>query len=347
MPQTTNSDDGGAEASSDATPATATARSNEPAAIAAVRSSDNEDEGDTFDTSGSENDEVGERQERFNSNGRLLFGVNQVWEKAHGAHQVFVSVKVTALRDISTAQQTFTSRFTVTQQWMMSRADQKRLEAAGWTAGDNVPGDFEPEWAPPQLSFPMLKESKGSDDVGALRLREVDCMVVYEQDTLVHAIFGEELELHSFPFDCQDLSIEIIWDIAATTCSIWPSQSEPHFVELEVSKMPISEWRIRPPIVEFKHQPVKVIGKDMRATTEKRPVLHLRLKVERVWSAYVNQILVVLALITGSTLAAFVLPAHDMGNRLGHVTTMFLTAIAFQFVVSTMLPKLHCEYYYM
>ena len=323
--------------------------SNEPAAIAAVRLSDNEDEGDTFDTSKSENDGVGERQDQdVYSNGRLLFGVNKVWEKAHGPHQVFVSVKVTALTDISTAQQTFTSRFTVTQQWMMSLSDQNWLETAGWTVGDNVPGAFEPEWAPPQLSFPMLTESKESGYVvGALRLREVDCMVVYEQDTLVHAIFGEELELHSFPFDCQDLSIEIVWDIAATTCSIWPSQSEPNFVELEVSKMPISEWRIRPPIVEFKHQTVKVIGKDMRATTEKRPVLHLRLKVERVWSAYVNQILVVLALITSSTLAAFVLPAHDMGNRLGHVTTMFLTAVAFQFVVSTMLPKLHCEYYYM
>lgn len=284
------------------------------------------------------------RREVAGADGRLVFGVNKVWEKEHGPHQIFMSAIVDSLQDINTTGQTFTCRFAVKQQWMMSRGDETKLatEIANlkWAQGKDLPEDFKPEWVPPTLSFPRLVENKTSPKYGPINLRELDCMIVYEQVTTIHAVFGEKLELHSFPFDCQDLSIRMDWDCSDEECQIWPSQSEPNFVTVEASKMPISEWKVRTPVVEFLHRDVQIIGSDMKAKLQKQPSLNLGLKVERVWWAYVNQVFVVLGLISASTMAAFALEEDNLPNRLGHTTTMFLTAIAFQFVVSTMLPKL-------
>jgi len=67
----------------------------------------------------------------------------------------------------------------------------------------------------------------------------------------------------------------------------------------------------------------------------------VRLKVSRVWSPYVFQIFVVFALIWILSLVAFMSdPIDGTGSRIGQATTMVLTVVAFQFVISSLLPKL-------
>ena len=106
-------------------------------------------------------------------------------------------------------------------------------------------------------------------------------MMVIEQETLIHAVFAERLELGSFPFDCQDLSIDVHWKVSDEECKIWPTPGAHHFVEIQVEKMAISEWEIHPPVVEFSNKAVRAIGKDLKSTHENQPVLLIRLKLQR------------------------------------------------------------------
>ena len=279
--------------------------------------------------------EDGGSRDEYNEDGTLSFGVNKVWAADHGPHQVFVTVNVDVLTAIDTAQQTFEARFRVKQAFMMTKRDSELAAQEGTNTSD-----FTPEWVPPQLDFPRAVDFKVLE-VSKYQLRQFAGMMVVEFVTRVHAIFGEPLELHSFPFDCQDLSISILWKVDEAVCKVWPSPGAANFVVVEADKMALAEWVVHPPIAEFSFQRVMGVSKQLRPVTERHPLLVLRLKVERVWTSYIYQIFLVMALICAAAGCAFTLPVDDSGGRLGHVTTMFLTAIAFQFVVSSMLPKLN------
>ena len=179
-----------------------------------------------------------------------------------------------------------------------------------------------------------------SPEPGPYELRVFAGMMVIEQEVVVHAVFAERLELHAFPFDCQDLSIEVQWRMSEDEGKIWPMPAN-DFVEVEVNKMAISEWKLHPPVVEFSHVAKRTIDENLKLKSEEQPVLLIRLKVERIWISYIYQVFMVMSLICAATAGAFALPVEETGDRLAHVTTMFLTAVAFQFVVSTLLPKLN------
>jgi len=82
---------------------------------------------------------------------------------------------------------------------------------------------------------------------------------------------------------------------------------------------------------------VEIIGKDLQMVDEIHPVLLLRLKVSRIWLPYAYQIFLIMGLICACSLTSFSMEVGDSGDRLAQATTMFLTAMAFQFVVSSML----------
>lgn len=63
--------------------------------------------------------------------------------------------------------------------------------------------------------------------------------------------------------------------------------------------------------------------------------------MERNPTSYLFQIGLIMSFIHVGSLTAFAFDiAEDSGDRIAQATTMYLTCIAFQFVVSTMLPKL-------
>ena len=90
-----------------------------------------------------------EEMEVENNEPRLTFGVNKIWEPSHGPHQVFVAVSIEMISAIDTSKQTFSCRFSIIQQFMMTRGDKLRIESKGFDIHD-----FTPEWKPPKLAFP-------------------------------------------------------------------------------------------------------------------------------------------------------------------------------------------------
>lgn len=65
------------------------------------------------------------------------------------------------------------------------------------------------------------------------------------------------------------------------------------------------------------------------------------MKIERNWSMYYWQVVFILKLISLCALTSFSMdPVESSGDRLAIASTMFLTAVAFQLFIATLLPKL-------
>ena len=202
------------------------------------------------------------------------------------------------------------------------------------------PRAFEPEWSPPSLAFLAVFEFK--DEKVKKRLCKFAGMYLIEKEYDVHAVFVENLDLENFRFDCQDLYLQIAWEESTNICQIWPSSQRVNFVDIRAGQMALAEWKIHPPIVElFEYGRTVVAEKTMEIEMETDSAIRINLKLERKWTSYVVQIFLVLSLISCSTLFSFMIDQQeDTPSRFSHATTMFLAAIAFQFVVSNMLPKL-------
>ena len=77
-----------------------------------------------------------------------------------------------------------------------------------------------------------------------------------------------------------------------------------------------------------------------RAKDVRFPTAVLHMKASRAWRSYVNKIVVTLALVSLAVTFAFGIPHDAIGVRLAHTTMLFLTAVAFQLVVSSALPQI-------
>ena len=99
-------------------------------------------------------------------------------------------------------------------------------------------------------------------------------------------------------------------------------------------------FRIHEPVVQMSMKQMKVVSKDMKTVTDYYPTMQISLKGERCWRPYLWQIILMMMLMSTSSLFIFALKQDDAGDRLGAITTMFLTKVAFQFALTTMLPRL-------
>ena len=67
--------------------------------------------------------------------------------------------------------------------------------------------------------------------------------------------------------------------------------------------------------------------------------LSIRLRVNRLPAYYFGNIIFPNFLIVAGCFSAFVIPREDIADRLSVTVTLMLAAVAFRFIVSTMLPK--------
>jgi len=162
------------------------------------------------------------------------------------------------------------------------------------------------------------------------------------RETDIQGTFAEALELQSFPFDCQDLSMFMVWPEDKSHIRICPDWALSDFVQIKRQFMVLDDWELHPPVVEFTDQKNETVDdKSMGHKNELYPGLLIRLKVERVWRPYIFQIYLVMSVIWLCSLVAFMSdPINNSGDRISQATTMVLTVVAFQFLVSEMLPKL-------
>ena len=276
-------------------------------------------------------------------------GIYENWSPTDGPRQVWVNIEIENLDRIDTVNQSFGSEFTVTQSWLWSREDKKRNKSLVLPCGKEEEDNdgfinsiigVKTSWEPKKLKF--LNAVKG--DLGIeedeLVLKKYNQLVLWEKRTHVSGIFSEKFELASFPFDCQDFHIEIAWQDLESVVNVYPNPIRRDFLCLNLNTMVQREYRIHEPIVEVYLKPVKVVSKDLNSVDDHQKVIQIDLKGERYWRSYFWQIILMMGLMSTFSLFVFTLDVKDAGDRLGAGTTIFLTLIAFQFSITTFLPRL-------
>jgi len=147
--------------------------------------------------------------------------------------------------------------------------------------------------------------------------------------------FAEELELQSFPFDCQDLSC-IIEErtTTGTQCVFLPELRKPKFGSIDPRYSVIDEWDLETAVLEF--------GDTSNALSRSKSsyaMIVLRLKVKRRWKVFFANIVFLMACISLLGLTSFALDESDLGDRLNLLITLILTAVAFGVIVTASLPN--------
>ena len=132
----------------------------------------------------------------------------------------------------------------------------------------------------------------------------------------------ERFELHNFPFDLQELQIELrlndskTWDLFDLTVTQ---------VQFNKSALVLTEWKVHAPIV--------------RRENPKHKVSKVVLLVERFSWFYIQNVVFIMLGISLLGLCSFALDIHETGARVGNILTLILTAVAFKFILASILPK--------
>lgn len=138
----------------------------------------------------------------------------------------------------------------------------------------------------------------------------------------MHVKIRERWELHMFPFDIQELSINLrlndarSWDyFDLTVCS----------VQFHREALTLTEY----------YQITPEITRETPAHTASK----VSMRVRRIANYYLQNIVFVLFMLSLLGPLAFLLDVDDLGGRLSTLLTLLLTAVAFKFVITSSLPK--------
>mmetsp|Transcript_28047 Transcript_28047/g.49455 ORF Transcript_28047/g.49455 Transcript_28047/m.49455 type:complete len:571 (+) Transcript_28047:98-1810(+) len=260
--------------------------------------------------------------------------VNNVWKEEYGPHQVFVWIDVHQISEIDAVKHSVHCSFTVRMRWMPAESDFKDPEHS---ILDKLKDSNLLHWKP-TLRFPSAHEA--IQEAGACSLERYGVMMMLRQDVSVSGTFAELFELHSFPFDCQDVTLTLAWQDPGRVAMVWGSVFEKEFVRVDSENMGLTEYILHSPIAVFSHEREWETDRNFKRRLIKKPVLKLSLKLERVYYPYLIQVFMVYALIMLGAITAFFLDIEEGADRMNQATTMLLTIIAFQIVLSSTLPKL-------
>jgi hypothetical protein len=117
---------------------------------------------------------------------------------------VFASITVDNVSEIDTAKQSFDLRLILELEWMVNEADMSLTKVE---LRDNGP-----TWVPGNPRLPNALTFEIRDPT--YTMKSYDQMVMMNSTVVITGTFAESLEILNFPFDCQDLKVEMEWPLA-------------------------------------------------------------------------------------------------------------------------------------
>ena len=127
-----------------------------------------------------------------------MFGQVRIWKPEHGPHQVYYTVNVKLLSNVSNIHQSFDVSFDITFEWMASKEEKTEYKESITTSSE-IP---KINWKPPQITFPTLMEHT-KDPESNIEVVMVGQMFCFRETRSYQCKLAEKLELASFPFDVQ------------------------------------------------------------------------------------------------------------------------------------------------
>ena len=132
----------------------------------------------------------------------------------------------------------------------------------------------------------------------------------------------ERFELHNFPFDLQDLHVELrlndpkTWDAYDLTV---------HTVQFHKQAIEQTEWSMLAPAI--------------KRDTPAWKATKIRFHVLRLSTFYIQNVVLTMFVLSLLGLLSFTMDVADVGSRVGNLLTLILTAVAFKFILANTLPK--------
>eukprot|EP01135_Chromosphaera_perkinsii_P001190 Nk52_evm1s161 gene=Nk52_evmTU1s161 len=157
--------------------------------------------------------------------------------------------------------------------------------------------------------------------------------------TTYSGVFNEPFELESYPFDCQDLPVILKCSSPAKKMILKPLKT---LVLVQDGQDDTPEWVLERSVCEFSSgdsRPRSDMNLRECEVTHRKVIL--RFKMRRRGKSFLLRIFLTLFVIELATASVFFLdPIEHFADRMSYAVTMFLTAIAFQYIVSTWVPVL-------
>eukprot|EP01084_Bolivina_argentea_P264359 447785_1 len=263
--------------------------------------------------------------------------------------KVFISIKIKRISAIDNIKETFRMRFHMYLNWIMNETEYKQYKYSNT--------HYEPTWKP-DLEFMNAVEIHRQEmfpypKFGKYKVEILEDFWVDEANELCHEsqfdpslcyfirtklecdiTFAEELELQSFPFDCQDLSCIIKGNFLNKQKYIFlPELRHCNFASIDPRYSVLDEWDLSTALIEFADD------ESGRTSGRAYPTIVIRLKMQRKWRIYVINIVLLLCALCGLSLCAFYLNYEQLGERLGLLITLILTSVAFSIVIQDKLPN--------
>lgn len=246
---------------------------------------------------------------------------------------------IDAIYHVDTVHQVFDANVVVRYRWRLTESQAERYLASPDTFKICKYQDLHP-----RFKIPNLKELQEWKDYPKKFKTTTSNEVYCESSFRVVGTFMEKMELESFPFDIQDITITLVCNVPTNYYILTPNKKESDIGIMREKFLTMSEWSVETLSVQFTHTQKS----ESRSRTEKS-VMRIFVKVRRKWIAYFWRVIIIMAIINFCSLFVFCIDISEPGDRGGHIFTIMLTAVAFQFVVQTELPKLpyltYLDYY--
>ncbi|CAE7380348.1 unnamed protein product [Symbiodinium sp. CCMP2592] len=167
--------------------------------------------------------------------------------------------------------------------------------------------------------------------------REEDGKITFTLSWRIVGEFGESLELHDFPFDCQDFTVTLCFFRACKR-----DELQVRFIDAEASRVPLRVFSLE----NTWNRPHRlIIGpsfSDPRDNCKGAvfPLLHVTVQMQRVPKYYFLNIVVPMCSIVAMSACYTQIKATEIADRLSTSLTLVLTAVAYKYLVAQMVPAI-------
>lgn len=239
---------------------------------------------------------------------------------AMGPLQVQLAVIVARVFNVDTVAQTFGVQLNIRMQWDMPSTEEVPMP------GEDD-GDWEPKYTP-KYRIKNLMEAVLEDKMYMHTERDGKNLVVMEAVHLL--ILAEQLELQSFPNDCQDLSICLESKLPVEEVSWVPM--EERLVKLQAGTCLLNDFAL------VKECPMTFNLFYADKNYGRYSSLSLKVKIARKSHYYMINVAMVMLLICSFVLCSWAIHPANIEGRYAVDFTLILTAVAFKLVLTSMLP---------
>jgi len=259
----------------------------------------------------------------------------------------WVGFKLDVLRvgDICTISQSFQVDLHLTMTWKAGPYDNYL-----WLLSEKDPL-WEPQWQP-RVYFPNAKQIGTFEYMANCDSKKYKTVYVGNQLWItvtldVELMLTELFEMQSFPFDCQDLTLEmqsrdstnkmILVPLPKLREDWLPEQKNTSRLFLNVRRGTFTdqEWKFKNTILEIKETDPADDAFGLKFSK-----VIVRFKLKRLWMMYLFRVIMVLSFLSFSSLSSFFISYDNIGERLNLGVAFVLTTVAFLLVVSQWTPKI-------